>query len=396
MRFLIVNRLPAQFLENYHQVRGNSQQDYQSSLRDLMGCCVYSADFYSAQLKCLGHEAFDVISNDWNLQQKWLRENGVQSRHVQKFKWFRKMASPIGKILRKGGTWGGEIYHKLRPAISTQLGVAQGDAWINEVLLEQVKVIKPDILYFHFIHGCDDAFFDKMRPHVRMIVGQHASPIPLNIPFHRFDLLISSLPNLVELFRKSGAKSEYLPWCFEPSILNRVKTGDRRHDLTFVGGITGYHEDGVNLLEWIASRTPIELWGYLNQFNLRESNIQKAYKGEAWGLDMYRILGESKITLNRHVDVAGPYANNMRLFEATGMGALLLTDYKENLQEFFDVEKELITYRTPEECLEKIKYYLQHDAELKSIAQAGQRRTLRDHGYSNRMKQLEQIIKKHI
>jgi hypothetical protein len=42
---------------------------------------------------------------------------------------------------------------------------------------------------------------------------------------------------------------------------------------------------------------------------------------------MYRVLECSKIVINHHGDVA-PWANNLRLFEATGTGALLLTDWK--------------------------------------------------------------------
>ena len=52
---------------------------------------------------------------------------------------------------------------------------------------------------------------------------------------------------------------------------------------------------------------------------------------EVWGLDMYRALARSKITINRHINVAENNANNMRLFEATGTGSLLITDRKDNL-----------------------------------------------------------------
>ena len=35
--------------------------------------------------------------------------------------------------------------------------------------------------------------------------------------------------------------------------------------------------------------------------------------------------GIAKITINRHIDVSENYANNMRLFEASGCGALLIS-----------------------------------------------------------------------
>jgi len=110
---------------------------------------------------------------------------------------------------------------------------------------------------------------------------------------------------------------------------------------------------------------------------------------------MYHVLNCSRITLNHHGDVL-PYANNMRLFEATGVGTLLLTDWKENLGEMFAPGKEVVTYRTPEECAELIRYYLAHDAERQAIARAGQARTLREHTYEQRTKELIALVHKYV
>ena len=67
----------------------------------------------------------------------------------------------------------------------------------------------------------------------------------------------------------------------------------------------------------------------------------------------------------------------MRMFEATGAGAKLITDDKTNLHELFEPGKEAITYRRPADCLEAVRYYTAHEAERKSIAQSGRARTTR-------------------
>ena len=41
----------------------------------------------------------------------------------------------------------------------------------------------------------------------------------------------------------------------------------------------------------------------------------------------------------------------------------------------FDPGSEVVTYRTPEECVEVIDYYLEHTAERETIAGNGQQRT---------------------
>ena len=90
--------------------------------------------------------------------------------------------------------------------------------------------------------------------------------------------------------------------------------------------------------------------------------------------------------------MANGYANNMRLFEATGVGTLLLTDWKANLAELFEPGREVIAYRTPDECAELIGYYLEHDAERDAVARAGQQRTLREHSYDQRMQELVDVV----
>jgi spore maturation protein CgeB len=113
----------------------------------------------------------------------------------------------------------------------------------------------------------------------------------------------------------------------------------------------------------------------------------------AWGMDMYQILHDSVITLNHHIGVSQSYANNMRLYEATGVGTLLITDWKQNIPEIFEPGKEVVVYRNREECIEAIQYYLRNEAERKRIASMGQKRTLRDHTYDQRMKELLTILK---
>jgi spore maturation protein CgeB len=121
------------------------------------------------------------------------------------------------------------------------------------------------------------------------------------------------------------------------------------------------------------------------------------YNGESWGVDRYRIFSQSKIVITKHISsVAGEYCNNMTLYEGTGCGALLLTDYKNNLHDLFATEEEVIAYKSPEEAIQKIKYYLAHEAERKSIADAGQKRTLSEHSYYNRMKNLLDIVDAHV
>ncbi len=99
---------------------------------------------------------------------------------------------------------------------------------------------------------------------------------------------------------------------------------------------------------------------------------------------------------NIHGEIAKGCAGNLRLFEATGVGTCLITDWKRNLSELFEPEKEVITYKTKEECIEKIKWLLMNPLETQKIAKAGQARTLKDHTTENRAELIHELLKSNL
>jgi len=80
------------------------------------------------------------------------------------------------------------------------------------------------------------------------------------------------------------------------------------------------------------------------------------------------------------------------MFQATGMGACLLTDTGNNMSDLFDEDTEVVTYSSTEECVEKLDYLLKHDDKRREIARAGQRRTLRDHTTQKRCEQIHEWL----
>jgi spore maturation protein CgeB len=229
-----------------------------------------------------------------------------------------------------------------------------------------------------------------------LLVGQIASPLPSNEKLKEYDLILTSFTHFVKIFRKMGITSEYLPWCVEGSIPKQIGKKERVYDVVYVGGLTPHHSHGNKILEDLARKIKVDFWGYGEKTLLPTSPIRKNFHGQAWGKEMYEIFAQSKIVINRHINVAGDYANNMRMFEATAMGALLITDAKKNMDEFFKVGKEVVTYQNSKDLIEKVKYYLKHDKEREKIAKAGQKRTLKDHTYDVRMKKLDKILRQYL
>jgi spore maturation protein CgeB len=115
---------------------------------------------------------------------------------------------------------------------------------------------------------------------------------------------------------------------------------------------------------------------------------------QVFGSAMLSLLANSKITFHRRADLVDGCAGAMRLFEATGMGALLLTDDDSDICSVFEPGIEVVTYTSYQDCVDKIKYYLEHESERERIALKGQERTFNDHSLNARYTFVaEQILK---
>ena len=107
---------------------------------------------------------------------------------------------------------------------------------------------------------------------------------------------------------------------------------------------------------------------------------------------MFEIFARSKIVVNRHGEIAKGHATNMRMYESTGMGALLITDATKNLEELFTVNEEVVTYSDPDDAADRIVNLLGNDSEIQRIALQGQNRTHQEHTYSHRVQNMLEHI----
>ena len=269
-------------------------------------------------------------------------------------------------------------------------------AWEMEVLIAQARSFKPDVIFICDVLYLPAHFHSTLKDYTRLLVGEMAYPIPPGLDLRPFDLVISAAPHFVDRLRKAGTRSELLRLGFEQTILDRLGARTTDAELAFIGSVGKDHKQRLELLEELCRKVPISFWGAGAENLPADSPLRGRVKPPLWGYDMYRQLRRSKIALNIHIDMAEQYAANMRLYEATGVGTLLLTDWKTNLHELFEIGKEVVAYRSTEECVELVQHYLAHDAEREAIAKAGQQRTLSEHSYYHRMQELTEILNRYL
>ncbi len=332
-----------------------------------------TASSYAAAFRACGHEAKELFINNAPLQLAWGREHGV-ARGGGKLRARDLARQAVGA--RRG------IPRFLVP------GSADRDV-MAEVLIAQVEAFTPDVILNQDVGGIGPATLAELKARTSLLIGQHAaSSLPSDPVLRGYDLLISSFLPTVEELRERGHRAELSRLGFDAGVLTALGPAPPvAWGLTFVGSLAPIHSSRLRFLEELAALMPdLQIW--TPDPLPRRSPLLSRNHGPAWGRGMYDVLRASRATINHHGDIAA-YANNLRLFEATGVGVLLVTDDKPNLSELFEPGVELLAYASAADCAEA--YAALDDERCATIAAAGQARTLRDHDYRDRVREILEL-----
>ena len=390
MRILVLNADYPRFLAwFYRRQRGLENTSYAEQMAARNASLFGVADFYSRNFAALGHQAAEIhVNNPW-LQSAWAREHGVafeapeppgRTGRRELPHWLQRAAKPLKPVLRP---------------LARKIGLSPKlDGQAEQILLAQIEEFRPDLIINQ------DVFYvgtDVIRRIRRIgnaaIIGQVGIVPSRGEDWKVYDLMISLLPALVRSFRTLGIRAEVNHLAFEPAVLDALPAAPVSDiDVSFVGTVSVDHQQRIALLEAVAGRYDLKLWGNRPQTLPAASPLHRCFQGEVWGTDMYQVLRRSRITLNSHIDLAGREAGNMRLFEATGVGAFLLTDFKDNLHTLFAPDREVAVWRSIEDCLDVIGRSIGDNIGRAAIARAGHARTMAQHTYRHRAAEILGLV----
>lgn len=193
--------------------------------------------------------------------------------------------------------------------------------------------------------------------------------------------------------RKSIKRIEFLTFGCDPTVHRtwKLTESERSHfgsDVCFVGnpGIDSQRKDILfNLKEF-----NLKIWGWGWQKADIPDSPNLKFMGPAYGDDLAKAYSASKIAIN----INAWECPNFRNFEAPACGVLVITSPIPDLDHYFRIGKEIITFDGLKDLQEKINYFLTHENERSEIAKAGQLRAHRDHTNRQRMEQLLSICSK--
>jgi spore maturation protein CgeB len=386
MRILMLNADYPRFLAWLYRGRpGLENTSYAAQMAARNASLFGVADFYSRNFAAAGHPAAEIhVNNPW-LQSAWAREQGMAIETTEPPgaaapralpAWLLRAVTPFKPLLRP---------------LARKIGLSPTlDAQAENILLAQIEDFRPDLIInqdtFHVNTDLMRRIKGIGRPTLIGMVGVEPSR---GEDWPVYDLMMSQLSTTVNFFRNLGVRAEVNHLAFEPAILDALPaTPAAEFDVSFVGTVSADHRQRIALLEAVAKRYDLKLFGSRPQAIPASSPLHRCFQGEVWGAEMYQVLQRSRVTLNSHIDLAGREAGNMRLFEATGVGAFLLTDFKDNLHTLFEPEREVAVWRTTDECLAGIDRALADDSSRADIAHAGHARTMARHTYRHRTQEI--------
>ena len=399
---------------------------YDELLKLFFKSSIMYSDGFSRSFRELGQDAYEIIADFEIVQKQWARENGIDNDNER---------------------WMTDILMAQIEKIKPDIVYLQGTEWslpgrffpqrskdnLIKILKEKFSFIRKFIVFSGYPSGAE------------RIKGA--------------DIFFSSPPSIVNDYRKQGLDPILLYHFFDDGIISKLNGIPGKYGFTFVGS-TRAPESRYWALRQLMDETKMQAWIHEYPFkNTPQSLKQKirfalkrgfavfsnrqingfasskiiprkfknifqeismkrmAFKGvkknkgtvihlselypdrcfgPVVGMDMYNLLHQSRITFNKHTDQAWGCVGNMRMFEATGAGTCLVTDNGYNMNDLFEPDKEVVTYSSIDEAVEKVTYLLDHPHEAEKIAKAGQARTLRDHTIMNRCKQIHEVIQSNL
>jgi spore maturation protein CgeB len=176
-----------------------------------------------------------------------------------------------------------------------------------------------------------------------------------------------------------------------------------RYGVTFVGQVYGERRGVIEGLR--ASGLPVRAWG--TGWGVRRWHrvaarlpvvsgvggrrlLAKVQGGTRCDqMQMIEIFGTSRINLNLADSSQQAEAQiKGRTFEVPACGGFLLTGWAQDLEQYYEPDREMAVFYDAADLHEKTRYYLSHESDRARIAHAGYVRTVADHTYQRRFSEI--------
>lgn len=253
-------------------------------------------------------------------------------------------------------------------------------------VLRDVRKYKADVIILN--SGglyLDEIGFEKLREKNVVSVGISLSdpdvyPYNGKIYADRFDLFFTnSKYSYLNEYDHSKVNIGIMP--FAASLKHHYYMPDvkRKYDVVVIAHA---REDRISVIEKISKVCSVGTYG----------NGWKHSLGVVNGNAHVQAINSGRMYLSFAKTVAGFDNVKVGLFEAMACNQVVITSYMDELQDYFEIGREILCYKSEEELCDIISYYRVHEEEREQIRQRGYDRFLKEHTYVKRWNEVIQSV----
>jgi len=257
-----------------------------------------------------------------------------------------------------------------------------GNHEMNNFLLESVKNGNFDLVFFCKADTVNYGLINKINKYAKTWY-YFMDPLKIlnEIEAYKYAKLCNwssaSGSNLNELFKKYGANSFFVTQGLNPNVFKKNnKVMSKKIGVIFVGTATSKRKNAIKFLE----KNNIEVLSFGNGWKNPPIYLDEL-------VDNYQ---KSKIILNFTREKVG---FSIRNFQVLGTGSFLLSEYCLDLEKLFKKGEHLDWFKSDNELVYLINYYLENDEIREKIAFEGNKYARENFSWEKVMKKIIKIVK---
>lgn len=289
-----------------------------------------------------------------------------------------------------------------------------GKARWNEELLSAVKSGKPDAVFFFM-------YSDELAPHILEELKQYTTTIAWfaddSWRFYNyskfwakyFTWAVTTYSWMPPLYKKAGQPNVIRSQWAANTAIYKPKDYEDIPRVSFVGGKTPAREALVTKLEakgvavdafgggWPGGRVSDEKMLRLfsgSKINLALNPPPGRWTRNAIGrLFLHPSIDHIMPDLHLIANAESFFHQNIpqikaRHFEIPACGGFVIAGRADDIENYYTPGKEIVLYDTVDDLAEKVGYYLSHDEERARVAKAAYQRTIEEHTYEKRFREI--------
>jgi len=233
----------------------------------------------------------------------------------------------------------------------------------------------------------------------------HGPHIPRCMPLYDWIFTTKSF-GITDLRKSLGiSKVECLLHGFDPDIHRPFSVGGKslafwESDASFIGTWSPKKE---RFLAEVAKRLPsikLRVWGYLWEKSIQDV-LRPAIQGAQILGDVYPLAIQcSKVNIallsEARLGASSGDQVTSRTFHIPASGGFMLHERTDEFLELFREGEDAACFDSPDELVQKIEYYLDHEEERERIRLAGHRRCIAEHSHDRRAQRIIDHYNEHI